>query len=339
MSGDIICTAQVNPYLNNPSARETARSQEIIEGKLYAKLSYKLTIPGNISRIIQVIALVIFTGFLALAFRKTIERLWSEGFKRDQNVSVKIPLGFFNETPGMKDIEKLIVPYLDNKDLVALYRTARGNQDISKTPMIDQINSGTITPGDLGLKTIDKIIAFFGPRCKAITKLNVKQGFYDSDIRKIAESFPNLEHFSIGQSHISNESDLYLAQLIHLKSFALGLNLGNDDYSYVQQWPDLTSLDLSTNLVQDLSFLQYCPQLKTLNLDGCWLIKNLNDLRLCTQLEHLNLSRCEGISDFSPLQDCPSLQTLNLGSRRVGATLLANLRDKGIQVIQDPSLQ
>lgn len=88
-----------NPYLNNPGAQETARTQETHEGRDYTKLTYTVTTKPTLLKIIAVVALAILTCCIALAFSQ-VRQL---GSKQINHVSILLPLW---KSP-LETIEKL----------------------------------------------------------------------------------------------------------------------------------------------------------------------------------------------------------------------------------------
>ena len=92
---------------------------------------------------------------------------------------------------------------------------------------------------------------------------------------------------------------------------------------------DVTELDLSNAGVTDLSNLTLLPELETLNLRGNPL-ENIYTLQWVTSLRHLDLA-CNQIQDASPLSSLYSLETLDVSGNQITVVTpffsLANLRE------------
>ncbi|MGD1890815.1 MAG: COR domain-containing protein [Cyclobacteriaceae bacterium] len=88
-----------------------------------------------------------------------------------------------------------------------------------------------------------------------------------------------------------------------------------DNISFVQFFPQLKTLNLRNNKIQDLSPLQGLKDLQTLIL-GFNRIQNLSPLQGLKDLKTLDL-RGNQIQDLSSLQELTDLETLNLGFNRI----------------------
>ena len=112
---------------------------------------------------------------------------------------------------------------------------------------------------------------------------------------------------------------------------------GITDLTGIEQLTGLTTLDLSDNLLADISPLAGLPGLVFLDLEHN-LIASLEPLALLQQLESLVLSHNE-ISDVSPLLEISSLQSLDLvGNPLSPASIdlhIPSLQERGVQVYFD----
>ena len=80
---------------------------------------------------------------------------------------------------------------------------------------------------------------------------------------------------------------------------------------------DVTELDLSNTGVTDLSNLTLLPNLETLNLRGNEL-ENIYSLQWVSSLRHLDLA-CNQIRDAAPLADLVFLETLDVSGNQIGS--------------------
>src|SRR5262245_40834250 len=120
----LVCQDGNNPYLNNPNATENApRSQVGHKGRIYSKLSYEVKINAltRLMKIIQAIALTIFSCFIALAFQ-SIRNLWLGGIK------------------GLEYVHVLMPQNLSVQDLLALRATQ--HFAIAELELVNQLNAG-----------------------------------------------------------------------------------------------------------------------------------------------------------------------------------------------------
>lgn len=108
-------------------------------------------------------------------------------------------------------------------------------------------------------------------------------------------------------------------------------NLNMDDYSFLQNYSWVEALTIEDKDLEDLSFLQYCPNLKQLyitcsasDFDILKELPRLNSLDICdskvTNLDflsgksmvYLGLHYCESLTDISALENMTSLSILTL---------------------------
>lgn len=100
--------------------------------------------------------------------------------------------------------------------------------------------------------------------------------------------------------------DPALNQAIHA---ALGIPLGQDVYQ--SDLLTLTELDGVVGSITDISGLEYCTNLRRLELSQNGGLRDLSALSKLDKLEHLGLF-LSGVSDLRPLKNLTSLQYLNL---------------------------
>lgn len=109
---------------------------------------------------------------------------------------------------------------------------------------------------------------------------------------------------------ISNTQDL---RLYTGMTKLVGFNLGELDYSFLEDMPELRYLELENCVVsaKDLEQISLCPKLEVLILANCGL-SNLNPLANMTELRILDLSE-NSIRSVNPLVDLQTLDELYLG--------------------------
>ena len=175
----ITCQNCNDPYLNNPYASLKAPGSQIThQGKLYTKLSYELKIntATRLIKIIQFIAAVIFSCFIALAFQ-SMRKLWGEAIKGARSVDVLMPQVSLECT----DIWMGIASNLSVRDLLVMRATSSHKQNIAEMTLINRLNAGDITPDALRISTVTRLIDFFGENCSRITNLNLQKFHHISD--------------------------------------------------------------------------------------------------------------------------------------------------------------
>ena len=135
--------------------------------------------------------------------------------------------------------------------------------------------------------------------------------------------------------HLTNDDLTKLADLnfIHEKTEVINLGFCNQitDLSPLQSCTALTSLNLSwCRQITDLSPLASYTALTSLDLRKCIQITDLSPLASCTALKSLNLYLCRGITDLSPLANHPSLSKLiGPNGDEVDLTSLSNTQQPG----------
>ena len=345
-----------NPYLNNPRACLKAPQTQIThEGKLYTKLSYELIIntATRLIKIIQALAITILSCFVALAFQ-SIRKLWQEGIKGTESVDVLLPQSFSECT----DIWMVIASSLSVKDLLAFRKTSIHKRIIAEKTLINHLNAGIITPGDLRLTNVTSLIDYFGENCSEITNLDLQnfQRITDKDIENLSKNFTKLKHLLLKENPITNQSAVHLAKMTLLTSLRLSLCQHIRDFSFLEQLKELTSLNLSFSIhndfsiieqcnkltslslsgcyqITDFSFLEHCNELTSLELLGCRQINDMSVLEHCKELTSLNLSGCDQINDFSFLEHCKELRSLNLSKCDQINEMSQLLRNRGVLVV------
>ena len=93
--------------------------------------------------------------------------------------------------------------------------------------------------------------------------------------------------------------------------------LSDEDTKYFKYCTDMVALDLGHHHIEDLSFLEYMPNLKVLILIdnyspyGTGRLRNISKLKYCPHLRYLELF-ANNISDMSVLSDLKELEDLNV---------------------------
>lgn len=318
MTSTLICQDGNDPYLNNVNAVEIQpRTNVTHEGMDYTKRTYALNLPAmeRAIKIIQAIALTIFTLFIALAF-EYVRNMWGEGIRGDNHVEVLMPANgyFFHGIQGIRDVENRIGSMVGLKNLLALGETSKQNHGFVKQLLIDQLNSGAAGPSSLGFSTIKQLTDFFGDSCQEITKLDlINFPLNDSDIKSIADSFTKLNYLRLLRALLSNNASEHFAKMTSLKSLNIENCEGVTDFSFLQHCLLLENLNLKgCKHIRNLDFLQYCPNITSLNLMGCQHINDIEPIQKCQKLISLNLSECIAIQDLNFLQNCQHLSELIL---------------------------
>ncbi len=88
------------------------------------------------------------------------------------------------------------------------------------------------------------------------------------------------------------------------------------DFSVLRYCTRMLALDIGHNLVEDISFLHYMPQLRVLILACNINLRDITPLRELTELEYLELFKND-IRDISPLAGLTNLRDLNICFNRV----------------------
>lgn len=331
-----VCLNGNNPYINNPNATEIfPRSQVTHEGRLFTKQSYqvsnqvlnevKIGILRRLIIIIQVVALVILSCSIALAFR-SVRNLLLKGLKglelkrsivqRDAHVLMPHH-DFFERSELLTGVGMVLASNLNVKDLLAIRGTSVHLRILAETTLTDWLNAGAINPVNIGISTVQGLIDFFGEHCSKITRLNL-QSFpivNDEDIEKLSQSFPKLSQLFLDNAKITNECESSFKQMLSLKNLHLSHCQQINDVSFLASLTKLTNLSLDNcRQITNVSFLASIPRLTSLSLAGCEQINDVSFLTNCPGLTSLDLSFCSQIHDFNSLASIPRLTSLELSS-------------------------
>ena len=137
---------------------------------------------------------------------------------------------------------------------------------------------------------------------------------YRTRINEIKSEFPDIEFgWTIRISEHSVRTDQTAFSTLH--------NNKSDphrsaDFSVLRYCTKLLALDIGHNLVEDVSFLHYLPQLRVLILACNINLRDITPLRELTELEYLELFKND-IHDISPLAGLTQLRDLNICFNRV----------------------
>ncbi|CRX37696.1 F-box/LRR-repeat protein [Estrella lausannensis] len=147
------------------------------------------------------------------------------------------PVGsLYPEIPG--DIHVIIAKYRNIKDLLAMRLVSRELKTVAELELIDRLNRGTVSPGDLQLNSLSSLIDYFGERATLITRLRYEEFREEFDVTLLSQ-FSRLRELG-------------------LKGYQ-GNNLG-----FLASCPHLTHLDLTAcRQITDFSFLELCPHLRS----------------------------------------------------------------------------
>lgn len=237
-----------------------------------------------------------------------------------------------------EDILREITKY----DLKLLNKTSQLSKKyklIAKNIIHHQSNE--IDFSDYKFKTFQDLIYFLNflgqKKCQNIEKLSIPidlLGSANKDIMTaIAINFPNVKHLSFSHSRKIDDREWIVGE----ERNEIKIEINNESFEFVKKLHCLESIDLSgQNDIIDIKWLAWVPELKTLNLDGCWKIRrlsilsdskkltslnlsnrridSLNWIGLLTNLENLNLSKCElrQNEEFNQLNKLTKLKKLNL---------------------------
>lgn len=330
-----------NPFLNNRNAH--VNGPQVLEtqaGRLYTKQPYDVAISTftRVLKIVQVVALVIISCFIALAFER-VRKLWSDAIQGFENVAVLNPQDFFE----YQNMSMVILPTLTMRELIAMRAASTLNKTVVDLELIRRLNAEEITPFNLGINTVSNLISYFDNNCSKIFVLNLRNFINKDDIsiQKIYENFTRLQTLLMFRSSLSNFCTSYLGAMLLLRTISLFsytfindfsflsnckqltnvalpylqiLGNGNNvslDLSFLKECPQLTHLDLRyCEQIDDFSYLQHCPHLKSINFSGCK-IKDLSFLQHCQSIIELNFDWCYRINDFSPIGYCSLLKNLS----------------------------
>ena len=117
---------------------------------------------------------------------------------------------------------------------------------------------------------------------------------------------PNLTHISITNTLLKLTEQLQPQLFTTLKKLIITSSISN--ITSLQSCINLTSLNLSSNLINDITPLSQCTNLTSLNL-SLNPINDITPLSQCTNLTSLNLSS-NLINDITPLSQCTNLKYL-----------------------------
>ena len=137
---------------------------------------------------------------------------------------------------------------------------------------------------------------------------------YRNRINELKSEFPDVEFgWTIRISEHSIRTDQTAFSTLH--------NNRSDphrsaDFSVLRYCTRLLALDIGHNLVEDVSFLHYLPQLRVLILACNINLRDITPLRELTDLEYLELFKND-IHDISPLAGLTELRDLNICFNRV----------------------
>lgn len=341
-----------NPYAHNPNAIEKARVEEIHEGRLFTKISYELKCDPmtRLLKIIQAIALTIFTCFAALAF-ESVRKLWMDGIRGSIDASILIssnqnligagkaalaPTILAEKILKLEEVVELLTVSSTEEEVESVESIFQGDgvfRDIEilitqKLPLEDllamRVTSkanavltqivlvNRMNSGEIKFKNIVRVIHFFDNcNISKISQLKLKKP-KDSDIELINHYFPKINCLSLEKPDLTPESAYPFNEMTSLST--LNLDCQNiEDLSFLQGCQNLKTLKLfECDHILDFSFVGNFKKLTSLNLSECWSIKNLTFLESCSSLKDLDLSYCQKIKDLSSLQSCTALENLNL---------------------------
>ncbi len=102
---------------------------------------------------------------------------------------------------------------------------------------------------------------------------------------------------------------LKINELTHLKSLNLSFNKIRD-YSFLENFPNLETLDLSFDLIDKVSFWDFSLGTPNLNTRGYHSLEKLNKLRTLSLRDHK-------LNDYSFLENLPSLESLDLSKNNL----------------------
>ena len=103
--------------------------------------------------------------------------------------------------------------------------------------------------------------------------------------------------------------------------------LGSQTFTY-----DVTSISLYGEVISDLSPLEECKELRSLELMNCVLGGDIAPLAGCAALVNLNLRGSVGFSDISPLASLPNLLSVDLHSC-TGVSDLSPIMEKELRLL------
>jgi Leucine-rich repeat (LRR) protein len=126
---------------------------------------------------------------------------------------------------------------------------------------------------------------------------------------KLESLYPITSYFNLQKSVAKGESILPLYK--SLKSLYVARNSIQTLYPLIA-YPNLEELDISGNLLRELTPLSQMSNLKTLQMDNCG-ITTIDFVKKLKNLEVLSLSD-NNIKDYSPVYELKNLKQLNIGT-------------------------
>ena len=170
---------------------------------------------------------------------------------------------------------------------------------------------------DLGSQRVvswDSFYAFLHkfPKLKKVDMFATE--VYRTKINEIRSEFPDIEFgWTMRISEHSIRTDQTAFSTLHNNKSTPHYSV---DFSILRYCTKLLALDIGHNLVEDISFLHYLPQLRVLILACNINLRDITPIRELVDLEYLELFKND-IHDLSPLAGLTELRDLNICFNRV----------------------
>lgn len=149
-------------------------------------------------------------------------------------------------------------------------------------------------------------------------------GVTDEQMDSLNKQFPNTRFvWMIRFGRWSTRTDALAFGTFQPEEIVVVMN--NADAARLKYCTDLVALDIGHNRVNDISFLQYMPNLKILILVDNRPLSDLSWLEYCPKLEYLEFF-VDSVSDLSVFEKLPNLVDLNIGYNPISdVTYLLNI--------------
>ncbi|WP_143406406.1 F-box protein, partial [Estrella lausannensis] len=114
---------------------------------------------------------------VAISLFKVAKALSNRYFESKGSMSPELP----------RDIHVLTAKYLSTKDLLAMRLVSRELKAVAELELIDRLNRGTLSPGDLQLNSLPSLIDYFGERATLITRLRYEEFREEFDVTLLSQ--------------------------------------------------------------------------------------------------------------------------------------------------------
>ena len=238
-----------------------------------------------------------------------------------------------------------LLSQMSSKEVGQLRSTSKATREVANEELVIRLNKKEITLKELGLHSLDKVIAFFGDLCYRLNDLELLDEFEPKQSILNTWFGPTIaDQYQKHTEEMAHKISLHFCNLQTLtfrgpyfhvdatRNLTISFNKLN--------LPKLTSCEIYCNhyALVDLAFVQHLSALKRLRIDGPSSLLNFNSLQSCISLQTLICQTDKSPIDISGLKACTKLTSLILyGFNQVSDwTFLQELKDLTSILLRDP---